>query len=44
MQKASVFSDIPKRAHPSFGTPRNILHAKSLEDMLGWIEEHIKFS
>lgn len=43
LQKASVFSEIPRRAHPSFTKPRNILHVKNKADITSWIKDHIKF-
>lgn len=42
LQQTEVFDVVPKRRHNSFKNPKNILHAKTFNEMVEWVSEHLK--
>ena len=42
LQQTKVFDVIPNRTHKSFKNPRDVLHAKSTEEVIDWVSEHLE--
>lgn len=42
LQQSRIFDIIPKRKHQHFKKPKNLLHAKSSEDIVSWLCDHLK--
>jgi len=40
--QTKVFDAVPNRRHKSFKNPRNILHAKTTDEVVDWVIEHLK--
>lgn len=42
LQQTKVFDIVPNRKHKSFKNPKNMLHAKSFDEIAAWVSEHLK--
>ena len=42
LQEHEVFEIIPGRKHPSFCKPVSIMHAKSTQDIIDWVVDHLE--
>ena len=42
LQQSRIFDIIPNRKHQHFKKPKNVLHAKSKEDIMLWLCSHLK--